>query len=133
MERRRSSEKKPEFIYRKPTKTPASPNKIDLKEIVKSPMKKSNNRSDNLVVNTNFGRKPEYLINFDQKRMLEKQREEYLKYLMDTIPAGKRVVQETERQSKLKILHDSKVELMRVIESFPIQRINVKRSQYMER
>lgn len=84
-------------------------------------------------MNSNFGRKPDYLVDFDRQRQLERQRQEYLNYLLDTIPKGKRLVQEDERHKVLASLQAEKVQIVQAMERFPIQRANVKRSQFMER
>lgn len=56
-----------------------------------------------------------------------------MKYLVEHVPIGKRVVPETERVKTLKELEEARIEVLKVIETFPVQRVNVKRSHYMER
>lgn len=83
---------KPDFHIRKVEPPALTSEIVYARENIKSPMKRSKQRSDHLMVNSNFGRKPEYLVRYDKQKLLERQREEYINYIMDSIPVGKRIV-----------------------------------------
>lgn len=63
---------KPDFHIRKVEPTPLSSEVVYARENIKSPMKKSKQRTDKLMVNSNFGRKPEYLVKYDRQKLLER-------------------------------------------------------------
>lgn len=45
-----------------------------------------------LRVNNNFGKLPEYMMNMQKRKEAERKQEEYLKYLLEVVPLGKREV-----------------------------------------
>ena len=76
--------------------------------------------SDSLDVNENFGKVPMYLQKFNLERQKQKQVEIYRKHIEDTVPAGKRLVSEEERQEVLLALYSAKQEVVTLLEQMPI-------------
>ena len=84
-----------------------------------------------LDVNENFGKVPDYIQQFRLKKEREEKEKLYMQFIIDTIPVGKRLVQEEERVSTLKDLYDAKRELIFALESYPIITYEVQRSPKM--
>lgn len=103
------------------------------KGLLKSPMKVDQRRDDDLEVNQNFGKIPEYILDLNVKRKVEQHKNQLIKYLMEAVPPGKRPVHEDERQAILSDLREVQVYLKQAIDTFPIHRLNVNRSNLIYR
>jgi hypothetical protein len=90
---------RPVFNYKKLTKFPLTSEVVieDNKTNRKYKMKYKNNRNDSLEVNPNFGKIPQYMLGLNQKRRIQKHKEEILKNVYDLVPPGKRIMGEHER------------------------------------